>query len=345
MSYLTGILLVLTGGLASGSFYMPFNKVKNWAWETYWLTGGLFSWIIVPWIVTLLTVNSLFEVLSNASGTTIFYTVLFGILWGIGGLTFGLALRYLGMSLGMALALGLTAAFGTLIPPVYTGEISKMILNISGQLTIGGVVLSLVGIGIVGRAGVLKDRELPEDKKQESIKDFNLNKGLLVAIFAGILSACFAFGIAAGEPLTRLAVKAGTNTLHQNNPTFVLILIGGFATNAFWCIRMAVKNKTYGDYVRSKKTPIVSNYLFSALAGTIWFMQFMFYGMGESYMGKYGFACWSMLMTSTIIFSNIWGLILKEWKGTGRKTHITIISGLIVLILSIFIIGIGSYLQ
>ena len=337
--------MVLTGGLASGSFYMPFNKVKNWAWETYWLTGGLFSWIIVPWIVTLLTVNSLFEVLSNASGTTIFYTVLFGILWGIGGLTFGLALRYLGMSLGMALALGLTAAFGTLIPPVYTGEISKMILNISGQLTIGGVVLSLVGIGIVGRAGVLKDRELPEDKKQESIKDFNLNKGLLVAIFAGILSACFAFGIAAGEPLTRLAVKAGTNTLHQNNPTFVLILIGGFATNAFWCIRMAVKNKTYGDYVRSKKTPIVSNYLFSALAGTIWFMQFMFYGMGESYMGKYGFACWSMLMTSTIIFSNIWGLILKEWKGTGRKTHITIISGLIVLILSIFIIGIGSYLQ
>jgi L-rhamnose-H+ transport protein len=141
-----------------------------------------------------------------------------------------------------------------------------------------------------------------------------------------------------------LAIDIGAGNLHQNNPTFVLILIGGFLTNAGWCIRLLLKNRSYSDYGNRAK-PLTKNYLLSAVAGTVWFMQFFLYGMGESQMGRFGFASWSILMASSIVFSNMWGLINQEWKGASRKTMTALIFGLAVLILSTFIIGYGSYMQ
>lgn len=344
MSALIGVLLILTGGLASGSFYLPYTRVRKWAWETYWLFGGLFSWLIVPIAAAYLTVPNFIDLYFKLSSPELLLPMVFGVLWGIGGLTFGLALRYLGMSLGMAIALGLTAAFGTLVPPIFKGQFIELFSQTSGIITFAGVLICLIGIGMTGKAGMLKDIELSKEQKEESIKEFNFKKGILVALDAGLMSACFAFGIAAGKPLARLAVQSGAKVLHQNNPTFVLILIGGFLTNAFWCIRLAVKNKSYSDY-SNKKTPLLKNYVLSAVAGTIWFTQFFFYGMGESQMGEYGFASWSILMASSIVFSNIWGLINREWKGTHRKTMAVLLLGLFILILSTFIIGYGSSLQ
>lgn len=344
MSALLGVLLVLIGGFASGSFYLPYTKVKQWAWETYWLFGGLFSWLIIPFLAAYFTVPQFFSLYSQLDFIDLVMPVIFGLLWGIGGLTFGLALRYLGMSLGTAMALGLTAAFGTLVPPIFKGEFIDLISQTSGMITFIGVLFCLVGIGITGKAGMLKDNELSDEKKQESIKEFNFKKGIVVALIAGLMSACFAFGIAAGKPLAQLAVESGAKNIHQNNPTFVLILIGGFLTNAFWCVRLAVKNKSYSDYA-NRQMPLLKNYILSAVAGTIWYMQFFFYGMGESQMGQFGFASWSILMASAIVFSNMWGLINKEWKGASRKTISILLSGLFVLILSTFIIGLGSYLQ
>jgi len=344
MQAVIGVLLVLTGGFASGSFYLPFTRVRKWAWETYWLVGGLFSWLVVPFLAAYITVPGLFSLYSQSNSLDLFVPVLFGLLWGIGGLTFGLAVRYLGMSLGMAIALGLTAAFGTLIPPLFKGEFTGLVSQTSGLVTLLGVLVCLVGIGITGKAGILKDKELDAEKKRESIKEFNFKKGIPVAFISGLMSACFAFGIAAGKSVAHLAIENGVNSLHQNNPVFVLILIGGFITNAFWCVRLAFKNKSYRDYSNGQ-TPLWKNYLLSAAAGTIWYTQFFFYGMGESQMGSFGFASWSILMASAIIFSNMWGVINKEWKGANRKTITILFSGIFILILSTFIIGLGSYIQ
>ena len=344
MNAFIGVLFILAGGFASGSFYLPYTKVKEWAWEAYWLFGGLFSWLIVPFLAAALTVPGFLDLYSQLSTAELIMPVIFGLLWGIGGLTFGLAMRYLGMSLGMAIALGLTAAFGTLIPPIFQGQFLSLFTQTAGITTFTGVVFCLVGIGITGRAGMLKDGELSDTEKQQHIREFDFKKGILVALISGLMSACFAFGIAAGKPLARLAVESGAGNLHQNNPTFVLILIGGFLTNAFWCIRLLLKNRSYSDYGNRTK-PLTKNYILSAVAGTVWFMQFFLYGMGESQMGRFGFASWSILMASSIVFSNMWGLINKEWKGASRKTITVLITGLAVLILSTFIIGYGSYMQ
>jgi L-rhamnose-H+ transport protein len=344
MNPFLGVILHALGGFAAGSFYIPFKKVRNWAWETYWLVGGFFSWIIAPWLVAFLTVPNLMAILCEAPPKDIFLCYLFGLLWGVGGLTFGLSMRYLGMSLGYALALGFCAAFGTIIPPIGRRVFGELITHKSGLTMLGGVLVCLAGIAVCGWAGVAKEKELSEEKKKETIKEFNFARGLWVAIFAGVMSACMAFGIEAGKPLAQLAVEKGTQPLWQNSVVFVCILAGGFTTNFIWCVFLNVKNRTSKDYVGSGDASLVSNYVFSALAGITWYLQFMFYGMGTTRMGKYDFSSWTIHMAFIIVFSNIWGLIFREWKGTSRRTHRIVFFGILVLILSTIVVGLGNYL-
>jgi L-rhamnose-H+ transport protein len=338
-----GLFLIGLGGFAAGSFYIPFKKVRNWAWESYWLVNGILSWIIMPWIIALLTVPGLIPILRDAPKSSIFWSYLFGLLWGIGGLTFGLSMRYLGMSLGYAIALGFCAAFGTIIPPIYKGTFGDLISQVSGLTTFGGVFVCLVGIAICGWAGVCKENELSAEEKKKTIKEFNFGKGLLVALFAGVMSACMAFGFAAGEPIAKLAVERGAISVWQNNPVLIVIFAGGFTTNFIWCLFLNIKNHTAKNYLDSS-APLVNNYIFSALAGITWYFQFMFYGMGNTKMGEYKFASWTVLMALIIVFSNMWGLIFREWKGSSRRTHIIVLAGILVLILSTFIVGLGNYL-
>ncbi|MBN1294506.1 MAG: L-rhamnose/proton symporter RhaT [Candidatus Latescibacteria bacterium] len=344
MNPVLGIFLHALGGYAAGSFYIPFKKVRNWAWESYWIISGVFAWIVAPWVTAYLTVPDLWNVLSTSPGGSMALCYIFGVLWGVGGLTFGLSMRYLGMSLGYAMALGYCAAFGTIIPPIYFGTFGGLVATTSGLVTLGGVVVCLIGIAICGWAGISKEKELSDDQKKETIKEFNFKKGIWIAFVCGIMSACFAFGIAAGKPVAARAAALGTSALWVNSPAFIAIMAGGFTTNLLWCVYLNVKNKSGGDYTNSGNVPLFSNYFFSGLAGTIWYFQFMFYGMGTTKMGKYDFSSWSIHMAFIIVFSNIWGLIFQEWKGSSHRTLSIIIAGICVLVLSTFVIGAGNYL-
>ena len=379
---LLGVFFHWLGGLASGSFYVPYRRVKVWAWETYWLVGGVFSWILAPWIFALWMTNDLIRVLRDAPSPSLFWTYAFGVLWGLGGLTFGLTMRYLGMSLGMAVALGYTAAFGTLMPPIFRGQFASEVLGTTSGLTIlVGVGICMLGIVFAGLAGMSKEKEMSEAQKRASIKEFNLKKGLLVATFSGVMSACFAYGLAAGDPIKEITVRYGTPALWQGLPVLVVVLLGGFTTNVIWCVILNVRNATGYQYFTSEirnsrvsqnhsrslenvtdapaeemaelaiddsptpsKAPMLSNYLFSALAGTTWYFQFFFYTMGETQMGRYKFSSWTLHMASIMIFSTLWGIALKEWKGAGTRTKLLVGFSLLVLVVSTIVVGYGNYL-
>lgn len=348
MNAILGVIFHSIGGFASGSFYMPFNKVKGWAWESYWIIGGLFSWLIVPPLAAYLTVPGFAGIIAASSSQIITITLLMGLLWGIGGLTYGLGVRYLGMSLGNSVVLGFCAAFGAIVPSIYynfnptEGKISftDMMATSGGQLVLLGVVVCIIGIAISGKAGMMKENELSEDQQKASVAEFSLVKGLIIAVFSGILSSFFNFGIEAGKPMADAAVAAGYNPLFQNNVTFVVILWGGLTTNLIWTTILSLKNKTYGDFI-NRNTPIVNNLLFSALAGTTWFLQFFFYGMGESKIGN-GASSWILHMSTIILTANMWGIYRKEWTGVSPKTKFTIIAGIGIIILSVFLVGIGN---
>jgi L-rhamnose-H+ transport protein len=360
-----GVFLHAVGGFAAGSFYIPYKRVRGWAWEVYWLVGGFFSWIIVPWLVGFLTCPDLLRVLGAASSKTLLWTYLFGVLWGIGGLTFGLSMRYLGLSLGMALSLGFCAVFGTLVPPVFEGRIAGLVATTSGRIVILGILVCLTGIAICGRAGMRKERELSAAEKKASIAEFSFVKGAWVAVFAGIMSSCMAFAFAAGKPIAEAAVRSGARPLFQNFPVMIVALLGGFTTNFIWCAALALKNRTAGDYLRVQaaapvaadpapaldppaptlgpRPSLLSNYIWSALAGTTWYFQFFFYGMGTTKMGKYDFSSWTIHMAFIITFSSLWGIYFHEWKGTKAPTRRLVVAGIVVLILSTVVVGAGNY--
>jgi L-rhamnose-H+ transport protein len=351
MQVILGIFYHTIGGIASGSFYMPFSRVKGWAWESFWIIGGLFSWLIVPPLAAYLTVPNFWEIISTGDSTVKSFVYLMGLLWGIGGLTYGLGVRYLGMSLGNSVILGLCSAFGALVPSIYysfnptVGKTSftDMLGSSGGQLVLLGVVVCLAGIAVSGKAGMMKEAELSTEEQKTSTQEFNLAKGLVIAVISGVLSSFFNFGIEAGKPLAEEAVKQGFNPLFQNNVTYIVLLWGGLTTNFVWCLYLNYRNKTFGDYTNTA-TPIGKNILFSGLAGTLWFLQFFFYGMGESKLGN-GASSWILHMATIILTANIWGLYLKEWKGVSEKAFRTFGLGILLILASIFLVGIGNSIK
>jgi L-rhamnose-H+ transport protein len=342
-----GVILHWLGGLAAGSFYVPFRRVQGWSWETYWLVGGVFSWIIAPWSLALALTNDLIACLGRAPASTLFWCYAFGVLWGVGGLTFGLAVRYLGLSLGVAVALGYCALFGTLLPPLFSGEFVPTVLGTSsGRVILVGMGVCVAGIGLTGLAGVAKERQLGREQSQDAVPELALRKGLLIATLCGVMSACFALGLAAGQPIRELTLARGTPPLWQGLPVLVVVLLGGFTTNFLWCARLNVRNRSGAEYVRrtTRPVPLAWNYFFAALAGVIWYAQFFFYTMGETQMGAYAFSSWTLHMASIIIFGTIWGLVLREWKGAGARPIQLLTLGITVLIVSTIVVGYGNYL-
>lgn len=355
MNALLGLLFHSIGGFASGSFYMPYNKVKGWAWESFWIIGGLFSWLIVPPLAAYLTIPGFGSIIANCSTQILIITFVMGLLWGIGGLTYGLGVRYLGMSLGNSVVLGFCAAFGAVVPSVYysiyptAGKVSftDMISTSGGQLVLLGVLVCLLGIGISGRAGMMKERELTKEQQKASVAEFSMVKGLIIAVISGILSSFFNFGIEAGKPMAEVANEAWKalnpnqgEFLFQNNVIFVVILWGGLTTNLIWTTILSLKNKSYKNFT-DKTTPITQNILFCALAGTTWFLQFFFYGMGESKLGN-GASSWILHMSTIILTANMWGIYRKEWSGVASETKWTIATGIAVILLSVVLVGIGN---
>jgi L-rhamnose-H+ transport protein len=351
---LLGVLFHWIGGLASASFYVPYKKVKRWSWEIYWIVGGIFSWIIAPWTFAFLRTNDLVYVLSAASNATLFWCWFWGLLWGLGGLTFGLTMRYLGMSLGMATVLGLTMVIGTLVPPIFHHTLGSLIGSRSSALTFLGIALALIGVVTVGRAGREKERELTAEEARAAIAEFNFKRGVLVAVFSGVMSSCFAFGLDAGAPIRSLTLNAGTSPLSQGLPVLCVVLLGGFTTNLIWCLYLIASNDTAGELIgkagpapdaTDAPPPLLRNYLFSALGGTAWYFQFFFYTMGESQMGAYAFSSWTLHMASIIIFATIWGFALREWAKSRARTKRTVWLGVCILIMATVVIGAGNYLN
>ena len=373
-----GIAYHWIGGFASATNFIPFRGIKRWSWEIYWLVQGFAAWIVAPFVVASLFVPHLFDVLRVSPHASLGYAVLWGACWGVGGLTFGLSVRYLGIALGYSISLGLCTAFGTMIPPIYSGEIHTIVHERSGRVILLGIAVCLLAVTVNGFAGWSKEREVDVEERIEAGEpDFSLLRGLAVAVFAGIMSAFFAFGLTAGAPIAAVTkqrlLAEGRLDLWQNLPVLVVVLWGGFATNFVWSLVLILRNHSIAQFAgqpgfnpmraakrtgrtlqaldprellqRIAPSTLLLNYLFAALAGVIWYFQFFFYSLGQTKMGKYDFSSWTLHMASIIIFATLWGIALKEWKGTSKRTKALVTAGLALLIGSTLIVGYGNYLK
>ena len=339
MDIITGLLIIAIGAFCQSSCYVPINKIKEWSWETYWIIQGVFAWLLFPFLGALLAVPegcSLMQLFAGADSVSLWMTVFFGVLWGIGGLTFGLSMRYLGVALGQSIALGTCAGLGTIMGPVLLniffpeqGALEKLTLSV-----VAGVVVTLIGIAVIGVAGSMKSASLSEEQKKAAVKDFNFPKGLAIALLAGFMSGCFNVGLAFGADIH----FAETDAMYKALPATLLVTLGGFVTNAIYCLFQNHRNGTWGDY--AKASVWTNNILFCALAGALWYSQFFGLSLGQGFlqdspaMLTFSFC---ILMALNVTFSNVWGIILKEWKGCSAKTIAVLVTGLAILIVSSFI--------
>ncbi len=340
---LLGILLIATGAFSSGSFAVPFGKIKGWKWETYWMVFSLGAYILFPLAACIIFSPDFIQIIRSTSSETVLAVFLLGAVYGVGNLSFGLALRYLGLSLGYALSLGLMLAIGTLIPPLIDGRLQLMMQGSGGKLLIWGIVVACAGIALSAWSGILKDKKVSDAKKQESIGEFNLVKGAMAAVLVGITGSAMSLGFEQGLPISDMAAQMGVDPLFTMMPVLVVLFSGTFITTIIWCVFLGLKNHSLSDYSSAGSNKILTlNYLFGLLAGILWFGQFIVYGMGKSKMGPFTFTSWGILMALTIVFATVWGLIRKEWKGAPAKVYVLMILSLIIIIAASFMIGISG---
>ena len=335
-----GLLIIAIGAFCQSSCYVPINKIKDWSWESYWIVQGVFAWLVLPFLGALLAVpagHSFCELFTASNSFNVWMTIFFGVLWGVGGLTFGLSMRYLGVALGQSIALGTCAGLGTILGPVLL-NIFFPELNALDSLTFAviiGVAVTLLGIAIIGVAGSMKAASLSEEEKKAAVKDFNFPKGLAIALLAGFMSGCFNVGLEFGKGINFGEL---TDPMFRTLPATFLVTLGGFVTNAIYCFYQNHKNNTWGDY--KKGNVLMNNILFCLLAGALWYSQFFGLSLGRSFFetgGTMDTLSFCILMALNVTFSNVWGIILKEWKGCSRKTITVLIIGIVVLILSSFL--------
>ena len=363
-----GITIFALGGLAGATFYLPFKKVKEWAWESYWMIYAVFGLIVVPLLLAVYTSPNTCNVLRHAPHNEIAYCFLCGAMWGIGGLTWGLMIRYLGFGLGLAIGCGLCSAAGTLLPPIL-GDYLKIVFHTApagltpsqaiqsgvhslckdaaARTALLGVGVSLLGIIFVGLAGISKERDLPEEEKKKAIAEYNFKKGIIIAIFSGLMSAGMSLGLNGGEKIESLALATApeTSATWKGIPVLVVVLLGGFTINFLWCLLLNAKNRTFGDYVRPEGSVLLANLVFAALAGAIWCCQFIAFKTGVAAMGSVQYIGWAVLLGSSIFFSGLLGIILGEWKGTSGRTGGLLMLGLLLLLISAGIAGYSGSLK
>lgn len=336
---LVGLLIIAVGAFCQSSCYVPINKIRQWSWESYWIVQGVFAWLVLPLLGALLAVPSghtLMELFAQAESFNVWMTILFGVLWGVGGLTFGLSMRYLGVALGQSIALGTCAGLGTIMGPVmlnwFYPELDPLV-----QLTwavLIGVAFTLVGIAVIGVAGGMKAKSLSAEEQQAAVKDFNFTRGIVIALLCGFMSGCFNVGLTFGQDIH----FADTPDMFRTLPATLLVTLGGFLTNAAYCFAQNQRNHTWGDYAKGAVWP--RNLLFCLLAGALWYSQFFGLSLGKGFLASsptLTTLAFCILMALNVVFSNVWGIILKEWRGCSRRTIAVLLLGIAILIISSFL--------
>lgn len=339
----SGLLLISAGAFSAGSFAIPFGRIRDWKWETYWFIYSFGAYILFPLAACLIFTPGFTGIYKSIPTGILLKVFLLGVVYGIGNLSFGLSLRYLGISLGYALSLGLILAIGTLIPPVIDGRLRVMIDSSGGNLLIAGVGIALCGIALSGVAGYLKDKKMSVDDTQKVNSEFHFTKGLLAAVLVGITGSAMSLGMEQGRPLAGYFERAGVDPLFTTVPVMLVLLSGTLVTTIIWCLYLGIRNRSLGDYFKpSGSNTLAANYLFSLAAGFLWFMQFIFYGMGKSKMGPFTFTSWGILVGLTIVVATLWGIYRKEWKGASLRTFVIMILSMVIIIISSYLIGISG---
>ncbi|MDB6095602.1 MAG: RhaT l-rhamnose-proton symport 2 [Verrucomicrobia bacterium] len=343
VSPLLGVGMHAIGAFFAATCYTPQKKVRGWSWQSYWITQATFCWLLLPLIGAYLTIPDLMAVLREAPTSAMRNSFLLGVAYGVGGTAFGISIRYIGFSLTYAIAVGLSSVLGTLVPPLVKGTLGDVLHKPGSMWIMGGIVVGIMGIAMAGWAGRLKEKDL---SARDQRGDFSLSKGLMLSLLAGVLSAVYGFALEAGEPIAAVASAHGAGVF-RGNVVYIFSNTGAYVTTSVYCWYLHVRHKTAGELVNLPAGPerarLSVNFAMAAVTGLFWYGQFFFYNLGHVRMGaKFAFTSWAIHMIMLALFSNVMGVVLKEWRNCRRLTHATIALAIVVLVFAVLMLTNGN---
>lgn len=329
----------MVGAASAASFYAPIGKVKKWSWETTWAVAGIFSWVLLPIMVSYFLLPDFRGFYAALDSSVLWKAFLFGSMWGVGNVNYGLTMRYLGMSLGIGIAIGTTLVVGTLLPPFLHGQFLFLFTSNNGLVTLAGILVALLGVGIVTYAGHQKEEQLGL-----TAAEFDLKKGLLLALMCGFFSSGMSFAIDASKPMEQAALQLGVDPLYAALPSYVIIMGGGALVNFAYCIgRLVMKNDLSFRADCSQPMAVnLRNGLLAATGGTMWYLQFFFYAWGAANIPqKLSYVNWMLHMSGYVLFGGLVGLALGEWSHVKRRPIVILWIGMLIIILAANLVGLG----
>lgn len=340
MEVIQGVLWHAVGASSASLCYTPQARLRGWSWQTYWLAQAAWCWLLIPVIIAWLTIPELGAVLQEAPAAAMWRSFGLGIAYGIGGTAFGMSIRYLGISLTYAIAVGISCVLGTLLPPLVAGTLSDVLSGTGSSYMIGGVMLGATGILTCGWAGRSKERDIATGDGQSD--SFSWAKGLPICLLAGVLSAMYGFSLDQGQPIADVAARHGAGSM-QGNVIYLFSNTGAFLSTMLYCLYLHRKEGTFGEYGRTVPGQ-TRNHLLALLTGILWYGQFFFYGLGHVRMGRFAFSSWAVHMILLVMISTVAGLLLREWKGTRSGTRLLLAAALTILAIAVLMLTFGNRL-
>lgn len=329
----------MVGAASAASFYAPIGKVKKWSWETTWAVAGIFSWVLLPIAVSYALLPDFRAFYAALDSSVVWKAFLFGCMWGVGNVNYGLTMRYLGMSLGIGIAIGTTLVVGTLMPPFMHGQFLFLFTSHSGLVTLAGIVVALVGVAVVTYAGHQKEEQLGV-----TAAEFDLKKGLMLALMCGFFSSGMSFAIDASKPIEQAALGLGVDPLYAALPSYVIIMGGGALVNFAYCFgRLAMRQELSIKADLSQTAGVnLKNGLMAATGGTMWYLQFFFYAWGAANIPQnLSYVNWMLHMSGYVLFGGLVGLALGEWTKVTRRPIAILWIGMIIIIVAANLVGLG----
>jgi len=332
---IVGVAWVLLGGILNGTFILPMKRMKVWGWENIWLAYSVVAMVVMPWTLAFATVPHLGDIFRQSSWGALIKIMVFGVGWGVGSTFFGLGIARIGMALGYAIVLGITASLGSLLPLIILHP--ERLLTRPGYALMAGTALVTLGLSCLAIAGRKREKETQPHALQTATTGFAF--GMIICVLSGIFSAMLNFSFVFGKELVDRSL-AGAGALMAANPVWALALTAGFLANAGYCAILLHKNQTWSVFLKGKGLAYGAGIV---VMGLLWFGAIVAYGVGAATLGALGgIVGWPLLMTMTVITANFWGAVTGEFARASRTSRYYWWSGIATLLVAIYVVSLGG---
>jgi len=327
-----GLIAMLVSGFFNSAFPLPLKYAKKWKWENTWLLFSILTFWVLPLAVASFFNPGLCETFAGTPWSVFVPAAIFGFIWGIAQVTFGLSFPLVGMAMSFAIVVGLCGVLGSFIPMAVFHR--DQLLGVRGAALLVSTLILIVGLRLYTKAARQREADSNPTGKPEERSNYRL--GLFLCVFTGVLGSALNLGFALSDALTNRLIGAGSTPLAASFAVWSVVLAGGSIPNLLYSVYLLVKNGTFSSFGAGAGRESMLALAMSVL----WLAGTLGYGVGATFMGSYGTSIgYAIYVTILILGSTIMGVMTGEWKSAKPATYGKMKLALAVILVAVLILS------